>query len=198
MRLRRISQLPCEQDDSSTDQPVILIPPFRVIGRVGAVGNTNFTWGICICSMGAKSAHPLAVSPSPWRRMTVAVCLVLLGKDNGVGYCQVPVPITCTLVCLCAALACRPPRSTEGRLGCERTAEVRRAKDDLAGLVDNKHTKERWHAARATESRICSLAAAKCFRTCARLPVSASQRVAEKTALTKSTCFVVDGPGKRD
>lgn len=159
MSLRRKTQLPSKQNDSTTDQPVILIPPFRVIGRVGAVGKTNFTWGICICSMGAKSAHPLAVSPSPWRRMTVAVCWVLLGKDSGVGYCQLPVPIACTLVWLCAALACRPTRNADGKLGCERTAEVRRAKDDLVGLVDNKHTKERWHAARATESRICTLAA---------------------------------------
>ena len=165
MRPERVSQLLFKQDDSFTDQPVILIPPFRVIGRIGAVGNTNFTWGICICSMGAKSAHPLAVSPSPWRRMTVAVCLVLLGKHSGVGYCQLFVCIACTLVWLCAALTCRPPRSADGRLSCDCIADVRRAKDDLVALVANKHTKERWQAARASKSRICLLVIARCCQT---------------------------------
>lgn len=53
-------------------------------------------YGMDACNIGPKSDQPRPVSPNPCRMMTVAVCLVLLGKEIGLGYCQAWVCIDCT------------------------------------------------------------------------------------------------------
>lgn len=51
---------------------------------IGAVGKMNFTPGKE--NIPAMLAQPLAVSPSPWRMMTVALCSPLASKMVGSGY----------------------------------------------------------------------------------------------------------------
>ena len=156
-----------------SNQPVILMPPLRVTGlckasqkvcsltsmllgqpshvsspclslTVGAVGNTNLTCGIVACSIGPKSAQPRPVSPNPCRIMTVAVCLVLLGKERGFGYCQC-VCIACADLWECLDNTCLPVLGTADSLR-ERRRELCRAVEALkgrTGLEESKQAKER-------------------------------------------------------
>lgn len=57
-----------------------------VIGIGGALGRTNLTSSnrclrLFICS--TASAQPAPLSPSPWMKMTVAVCLPVAGSTMG-------------------------------------------------------------------------------------------------------------------
>lgn len=56
-----------------SNQDGIRNPAFRVTGIVGAVGQMTFMSGVRIMPM--VVAHPWPVSPNPWRKMSVEVCL---------------------------------------------------------------------------------------------------------------------------
>jgi hypothetical protein len=55
--------------------PGIDMPMLTVMGRVGAVGKMNFTWGTS--NWGATAAQPFPVSPRPCSIISVAVCAFL-------------------------------------------------------------------------------------------------------------------------
>lgn len=55
------------------------------MGIFGAVGNIHLTPLSCglLLQCPAASDHPFAVSPRPWAKMTVAVCLLTAGSTMG-------------------------------------------------------------------------------------------------------------------
>ena len=79
----RSSTLPSMDKSAMSYQPVMRMPPLRVTGMVGAVGNTHRTPSTGIWD--ATSAHPCPVSPRPCRKMQTAFVAPPSGGGTTIG-----------------------------------------------------------------------------------------------------------------